>query len=74
MQNIKKVYCKIKAFYLKKSLVKNIDLKKYQIEGELKNHMLRVSKYAELLANLCIEANKIEQIKKGALLHDIGKN
>lgn len=76
-QNIQEFYCKIKGFHLKNHSAKNIYLKKleeYKIKDELKNHMLRVSKYAELLADLiCLDKDKIVQIKKGALLHDLGK-
>ena len=76
-QNIQEFYCKIKGFYLKNHSIKNSYLNKleeYKIEDELKNHMLRVSKYAELLADLiCLDKDKIAQIKKGALLHDLGK-
>lgn len=40
----------------------------------LKNHLKRVSMYSELLADLmCIEKHKINLIKEGAFLHDIGK-
>lgn len=36
--------------------------------------MLRVCKYAELLSDLmCLDKDKINQIKIGALLHDLGK-
>ena len=76
-ENIQEFYCKIKGFHLKNRPIKNIYLNKleeYKIEDELKNHMLRVSKYAELLADLiCLDKDKIAQIKKGALLHDLGK-
>lgn len=76
-KNIQKIYCKINIFYLKNRPIKNIYLNKleeYKIQDELKNHLLRVSKYAELLADLmCLDTDKIKQIKKGALLHDLGK-
>ncbi len=37
--------------------------------------MFRVSEYGELLADLvCLDLKKIKQIKKGALVHDLGKN
>lgn len=46
----------------------------YKLEEELKNHMLRVSIYGELLAKLMsLNINQIEEIKLGALFHDIGK-
>lgn len=36
--------------------------------------MLRVSRYTEILADLmCVNKGKIKKMKKGALLHDIGK-
>ena len=36
--------------------------------------MLRVSEYAELLADLiCLDTKIIKRIKKGALFHDLGK-
>ncbi len=76
-QNIQEFYCKIKGFHIKSRPIKNVYLDKleeYKIKDELKNHMLRVSKYAELLADLmCLDIEKIKQIKKGALLHDLGK-
>lgn len=52
----------------------NIILEEYNLELELKNHMIRVSKYAEILANfILINDKKVKLIKIGALLHDIGK-
>ena len=76
-QNIQAFYWKIKGFNLKSYPLKNIysnKLEEYKIQSELKNHMLRVSKYAELLADLmCLDKDKIKRIKKGALLHDLGK-
>lgn len=46
----------------------------YELDLELKKHLKRVMQYAELLADLmCIDLSLIEQIKKGALLHDLGK-
>lgn len=59
--------------YPRKNIYSN-KLEEYKIKDELKNHMLRVSKYAELLSDLmCIDKDKINQIKIGALLHDLGK-
>ena len=76
-KKIQELYCKIQRFHLKSCLKKTIytnKLEKYQIKDELKNHMIRVNKYTELLANLiCIDKHKTKQIKKGALLHDLGK-
>lgn len=76
-KNIQEFYYKLKVFYLRKRSIKSIYLSKleeYKIKDELKNHMLRVSKYAELLADLmCLDIDKIKQVKKGALLHDLGK-
>ena len=76
-QNIQEFYCKIKGFHIKSRPIKNVYLDKleeYKIKDELKNHMLRVSKYAELLADLmCLDIDKVKQVKKGALLHDLGK-
>lgn len=49
-------------------------MEKYELKYELKGHLLRVSKYAELLADLmCLDEDKVEEIKKGALFHDLGK-
>lgn len=76
-QNIQEFYCKIKGFHLKNRPIKNIYLNKleeYKIQDDVKNHMFRVSNYAELLADLmCLDRGKINKIKKGALLHDLGK-
>lgn len=45
------------------------------LDLELKNHMKRVSEYSEILAHLMkISVFKIDFIKTGALLHDIGKS
>lgn len=47
----------------------------YQLNEDLKRHMFRVSEYGELLADLvCLDLTKIKYIKKGALIHDLGKN
>lgn len=76
-ENIQEFYYKIKEFHLKNSPIKNIRINKleqYKIQGDLKKHMLRVSEYAELLADLmCLDKDEIKQITKGALLHDLGK-
>lgn len=49
-------------------------LNEYDLDIELKNHLMRVSKYAEALAILMnLDSSKIQSLKKGALLHDIGK-
>lgn len=59
--------------YPRKNIYSN-KLEEYKIKDELKNHMLRVCKYAELLSDLmCLDKDKINQIKIGALLHDLGK-
>lgn len=74
---IQKFHYKFKYFYIKKSRYNgsylNI-LDEYQLDENLEKHMFRVSKYSELLADLmCLDSKKIEYIKQGALLHDIGK-
>lgn len=49
-------------------------LKKYGLDEALEKHLVQVSVYSEMLATfLSIKEEKIEKIKKGALLHDIGK-
>lgn len=49
-------------------------IKKYDLDQNLVDHMVRVSRYTEILADLmCIEKCKIKYMKKGAILHDIGK-
>lgn len=76
-EKIEKIYHKIKGFRIKEKPMKDTSLKylkNYEVEEELQNHMLRVSEYAELLADLlCLDKKKINQIKRGALLHDLGK-
>lgn len=57
----------------KKEISKNI-LDDYNLTPELKKHSERVSKYAEVLADLmCVDKQNISLYKKGALLHDLGK-
>lgn len=67
-------------FFYKKYIFNNNNnnnnkiLNKYNLERDLKNHLIRVQIYAETLADLmCIDNSKIKFIKLGALLHDIGK-
>lgn len=49
-------------------------LKKYGLDEALEKHLVQVSVYSEILATfLSIKGENIEKIKKGALLHDIGK-
>ncbi|MGL5936921.1 MAG: HD-GYP domain-containing protein, partial [Cetobacterium sp.] len=75
--NIQKFYSKIKGFYLKNKSTKSIyfkKLEKYKIENNLRDHMIRVTEYAGLLADfMCLDNDKIEEIKKAALFHDLGK-
>ncbi|MEF9932812.1 MAG: HD domain-containing protein [Cetobacterium sp.] len=43
-------------------------------ELDLKNHMIRVAEYAEIMGNLLyLDNREIKLLKKGALFHDIGK-
>lgn len=65
---------------IKNSIIKNLKeqindiLLKYKLEKSLIGHLKRTSKYAEILSeSMNVEKEKIEEIKKGALLHDIGK-
>ena len=49
-------------------------LNKIKLDIDLKNHMLRVAKYAKLLTTLMsLDYNIIDEITIGATLHDIGK-
>ena len=48
--------------------------KKDILAKELKEHMKRTAIYADILAKLLkIDKKEVKQIKRGALLHDIGK-
>ena len=75
--NICKIFYNISLFFRKKTNNKtdeNIILEKYELDYELINHSKRVSIYSGLLADLmCISKDKIFFLKKGALLHDLGK-
>lgn len=75
--NICKIFYNISLFFRKKTNNKtdeNIILEKYELDYELINHSKRVSIYSELLADLmCLNKEKIVFLKKGALLHDLGK-
>ncbi|MHA4990824.1 HD-GYP domain-containing protein [Cetobacterium somerae] len=63
---------KIKLIKKKESPYKILE--EYKMNLEIKQHMIRVSDYTEILADLmCLNKLEIEEIKKGALLHDIGK-
>lgn len=56
----------------KNFILKTLDV--YSLENELNYHGLRVAAYSELLAKLMkVNIKKIKLLKKGALLHDIGK-
>lgn len=47
---------------------------KYELEENLIKHLEKTSKYAELLAEIiCLDREDVEEVRKGALLHDIGK-
>lgn len=53
---------------------KIIDLKGVFLDRELENHMQETAIYAEILCGLLkISEKEIEEIKRGAFLHDIGK-
>lgn len=75
--NICKIFYNISLFFRKKTNNKtdeNIILEKYELDYELINHSKRVSIYSGLLADLmCLNKEKIFFLKKGALLHDLGK-
>lgn len=77
LNSINKIFYKLGLFFRKKANNKfydNIILEKYKLDIELINHSKRVSVYTELLADLmCISKDKIFFLKKGALLHDLGK-
>ncbi|MGL5277750.1 MAG: HD-GYP domain-containing protein [Cetobacterium sp.] len=66
---------KIKAFYKKdKNVISSSFLTEYELEVDLRNHLVKTSKYAEMLADLmCLDSEKVKKIKKGALFHDVGK-
>ncbi|MGL5725317.1 HD-GYP domain-containing protein [Cetobacterium sp.] len=75
MLNLKNILIIInKVKWIKKKEVPYKILEEYNINPEIKKHMVRVSNYTEILADLmCLNKSEIEEIKKGALLHDIGK-
>lgn len=75
MLNFKQILILIKkiGWFKKKESPYKI-LEEYNIKPEIKQHMIRVSNYTKILADLmCLNKLEIEEIKKGALLHDIGK-
>ncbi len=59
----------------KKKITSSRDiLKEYNLDKELEEHLLRTGRYAKVLAELmCLDKDIQEEVKKGALLHDIGK-
>lgn len=73
MKIIKIKFSKIKKIFYKNNNIYKV-LNDYNLENELKEHLVRVSGYATILADLmCIDSQKIILLEKGALLHDIGK-
>lgn len=71
-KNLKKKYCKLNFLYSKDKSSHILD--EYNLDIQLKEHMLRVGQYAKILGELmCLEKEKILLLEEGALLHDIGK-
>ncbi|MGL5355625.1 MAG: HD-GYP domain-containing protein [Cetobacterium sp.] len=71
MIKFKKIFSKLNWFKRKTKV--NI-LDEYNLDFEIKEHLIRVSNYSEILADLmCLSTFDIKNIKTGALFHDIGK-
>ncbi|MGL5595609.1 MAG: HD-GYP domain-containing protein [Cetobacterium sp.] len=73
-ERVREICYKIRYYYNKSEDKDKRLLSGYKLANDLENHLIRVSQYAEVLSDLiCLDSEKVNQIKKGALLHDIGK-